>query len=163
MLILVVIFPIAMPVYMYKHFKKLESKECKTRIGDLIDELNTKNASCIFYYPFFTFRRCLFVISILFLSNFPLLQIVFFQVCNLVSLMYLCYFLPKANKKLNCIEIFNELTVWVASLTLPLYTNFIGNANLRYNLGWVFIGLFLMNLSSNGLYLVGQIVYETYV
>ena len=50
---------------------------------------------------------------------------------------------------LNYMEVFNEICVLIATYHLFLFTDFVPDPELRYNIGWSIIGVTLVNIVVN--------------
>jgi hypothetical protein len=50
---------------------------------------------------------------------------------------------------LNGIEVFNEACLLLTSYFLFLFTDFVPDPKLRYQIGWLFIGLQILNIAVN--------------
>jgi hypothetical protein len=60
------------------------------------------------------------------------------------------------DKTMNRMELFNEYCLLNIFIFTFLFSDFIEDANLRYSLGWVFLGIAALNLFVNfGIVLVG--------
>lgn len=87
------------------------------------------------------------VISIFTLSNYLVIQIALFVLVNLLYLVYLL------NKKVIFegyrIEIFNEVCNLVCSIMLFIFTDFVDDNKLKYQIGFCFIGIYILNFLVN--------------
>ena len=61
---------------------------------------------------------------------------------------------PYTTNSLNTQEIVNEIMVLVTLYSLFLYTDFVPNAAIRYNIGWGHIGMLLLNVIFNVGYMI---------
>ena len=71
---------------------------------------------------------------------------------------YLMYVFPMNSRFLNGMEIMNEVTLFLTSYFLYLFTSFVPNAELRYEMGWYFIGIAASNIFLNWLAMVYKFV-----
>jgi len=87
------------------------------------------------------------VISIFTLSNYLVIQIALFVLVNLLYLVYLL------NKKVIFegyrIEIFNEVCNLCCSIMLFIFTDFVEDNKLKYQIGFCFIGIYILNFLVN--------------
>ena len=63
--------------------------------------------------------------------------------------MFLFYLKPLETKFLNAVEIMNEITLLMSSYFLYFFTPFIQSAELKYEMGWYFIGIATFNIFIN--------------
>ena len=68
---------------------------------------------------------------------------------TLIVIAYMLHVKPFAEPSMNKQEIINETSVLVASYLLYLYTEYVSDAEMRYNLGWVHVGILGINLLIN--------------
>ena len=62
---------------------------------------------------------------------------------------YIGYYKPFEEKYMNNLEIFNELCIVIVSYHLYLFTNYIGDPLLQYNIGWSIVGTTIGNILVN--------------
>ena len=65
------------------------------------------------------------------------------------------------NRINNIIQIFNEVVVTLAIITLFLFTDYVADPLLRYEFGKYFIAIFFLNILINLLFLVTTFVLFT--
>jgi hypothetical protein len=105
--------------------------------------LNLRHERRALYYPLMFFvRRLIFAILLVYLNNYPNIQIFAMMI---VSTIVLCVFLSK--KPFECpdntwFEVANELLIFAATVMTLMYTPFITNVQARSKLGNAFIVLF---------------------
>ena len=108
---------------------------------------NTKSKAYIFYYSIFIFRRLVFVMTVFFLSNVLYLQIVIFIHGNILYLIYLIYGKPITEGLY--VEVFNEVITLLLSIFLVVFTDFVDDPYLKYEAGFAFIALFILDVAVN--------------
>jgi hypothetical protein len=64
---------------------------------------------------------------------------------------------------MNAIEIFNEATILTCFYICYLFTNFVPDSDLRYTIGWCFMGFIFTNLAINFGGIVVNMVIKTRV
>ena len=104
--------------------------------------------------------------------------IVFFlgemRVCIFVQLLatysfilYLGQVGPFTNRLHGIQEIFNEILGLLSTYILYTFTDWVSDEDIRYSLGWVVIGLIVLNLTNNIIVLViqaiSQVIYKVKV
>ena len=78
----------------------------------------------LLFSALYVFRRIIFALSILYLSNNPMLQIMLFHVMSMLQFLYIGLWEPFESKLQNRIELMNEGCVLVISVILPGFTDF---------------------------------------
>ena len=68
---------------------------------------------------------------------------------TLLMLIYLLHVKPYNDPKLTIQEVFNEITVLLSFYVLFTFTEWVWKQEVRYNLGWVQIGIIGLNLIVN--------------
>ena len=61
---------------------------------------------------------------------------------------------PFESLLMNGIEIFNEVCLFLISLHTPLFTNFVEDPEIRYNIGYSIIAITFTNLAVNMIVIV---------
>lgn len=79
----------------------------------------------LFFQPLFILRRLLFCLSVLFLGDFPGIQVSLFIYTSLFQVIYISKVKPFKESFMNTLEILNEFVVLAVSLMLPAFTDFI--------------------------------------
>ena len=79
----------------------------------------------------------------------PVYQIIGMNIMNILSLLYTGLSEPFLNRKKRRMEFFNESCLGVISYFLFLYTDFIPDEDLKYNLAWVQVFIFGLNVAVN--------------
>ena len=62
------------------------------------------------------------------------------------------------SKFLNGMEIMNEVTLFFTSYFLYLFTSFVPNTEMRYEMGWYFIGVAALNIFLNWLAMIYKFI-----
>ena len=86
-----------------------------------------------------------------------------FSILNTLKGIYIVSIRPFDNQLKNNLEVMNELTICLLSLMLPVFTELVHDADLKYNFGWVFIGIFILNLLINTVFIVIEHVRTSYI
>ncbi|TNV85801.1 hypothetical protein FGO68_gene17650 [Halteria grandinella] len=68
-------------------------------------------------------RRLLFALSVVLLEDYPIFQVNLYFQSSFCSLAYLLKYQPFENRKMNLLELFNEMNVYIASLHLVALIN----------------------------------------
>ena len=80
------------------------------------------------------------------------------MVTNVFQMSYLILTRPFYEKAINDIEIFNEFIFSVATFVMILFSDTIDNAYFKYNIGWVLVGLLLLQITVNFMVLIYVII-----
>ena len=82
---------------------------------------------------------------------------------TLLTLFYLLIGRPLKDKSANTVEVINEVTTLLLSCIVFCFSNVLVDNEAKYNLGWAFIGIFLLNFVYNLVLLVIGIIHSYYV
>ena len=99
-------------------FKK--NPEEKDRFQNLLEALHCKDIYSSLYNILFLYRRTLTALCLVFMSNYPSVQIQALLVMALLTMWYIAYHNPFVERKLNYNEIFNEICVVLCIYTVML-------------------------------------------
>ena len=114
--------------------------------------------SAVLYNAIFVLRRLSISLVLVFATDYAFLQIIFVIVQNLFTLSYLLTVRPFATKFQNYLEIFNETCVLATTYFILLFSDLIADIKIRYNLGWVMIGIVVFNILVNMVIMLIQTV-----
>jgi len=106
-------------------------------------------------------RRLLIVLIGFYMNQKLTQQIQLQMMINLIITLYIGNVMPFKVRQLNTIELFNEGCIIILTDLLIIFSDYCDNLDTKYNAGWGFIGLVLLNIGFNfGMIFVGQ--YRTY-
>lgn len=106
---------------------------------------------------FFLYRRLIYAAAVSLLQFSIVLQVL---VSISVSLFMLCYFVvwkPMESKVYNFLAIFNEALLLVMFYLSLLFTDYVGDPELRYKFGAHFLNLMYANVAVNGLFILREL------
>lgn len=107
------------------------------------------NAARLFH-PLFIIRRMVFSMSLMFLGEYPSLQVGIFIYSSLLQVIYIGLVKPYEEKFKNNLELLNEFTVLIVSMMLPVFTDYMEQTQeVQYSLGWIALGLILLQCLFN--------------
>lgn len=72
-LIIIVTLPIIIGMFIYQNFEKLDDPSIGKRLGEPFESLNKNKLSILLYQPIFMFRRLIFVLAAIYLSDYGFL------------------------------------------------------------------------------------------
>lgn len=161
--VLVGIALIALPFYIlfyyFRNVHTLDDEEFQERFGTLLDDLkiesneNEETKDLIFkrkisvLFPFFfVVRRLIFVGISIGLAPWPYFQLMgaFFLTTGMI--IYLLWFWPFADNFFTRIEVMNEITSILMLYVMLVFSDWVPEPLVRYDFGWIFIGLFSANV-----------------
>jgi hypothetical protein len=94
--------------------------------------------SAILWPIVFCIRRALFAVAVVFITD-PVVQLMAFVYPTLAVVILLGLTQPLESPYANKIEMFDSVTVLILSYCLFCFTDFVPDANVRYNIGFVMI------------------------
>ena len=68
---------------------------------------------------------------------------------SIFQLAYIVLVWPMDSNKGNLMEVFNEATILIVGYHLFVYTDFVENADIKWNTGWSIVGVTLFNILVN--------------
>ena len=102
----------------------------------------------------FLFRRLIFAAILTHLSDYPIWQIFAFIPTTYVVLIFIGITRPFTMNALNYLELFNEMLILFVTVSLFCFTDFSASVEARYNYGWGVVGLLLLNILVQLIYIV---------
>ena len=127
-------------------------------VGLNLDTDESKRTTGLFFPFFFVIRRLLFLVAAMFMQGFlwGQLAIQFFSCTTMV--IYLMTFWPFEDPKFTEIELMNELTSILLLYHMFCFTDWIPDANVKYELGFSCLMINSVSLCVN----IIQILYSTF-
>jgi hypothetical protein len=102
-------------------------------------------------------RRIIFVMSVIYLNGYPVLQVNLMIVQSLSFVVYLIVAKPFEDPKINRIEIFNELSILFITYPSLLFTGYFNaDVDLQYKAGWAMIIMIFGNIAVNLIFVVKE-------
>jgi hypothetical protein len=121
--------------------------------------MNKQKPQVLTYTSIFCLKRLLLAVFTVFFNNSLVLNILMNIFGNLAVIKYLLDSMPMEFTYLNWLEIINEINMLFFTYVLFLFTQFVPDLEIRYQLGYVFIYLvsFVMGLN---LMLISKSMYQ---
>jgi hypothetical protein len=94
-------------------------------------------------------RRLLFSVVVFAFKDYPYAQIQILVFHCILLILYNKLARPFENPLLNKLEIFNELCIMGAAYHLFVFTQYVDDPKLQYNVGWSMIGVTTFNIVVN--------------
>ena len=141
-LVLGALFPLAMAVFLNLKAAKInaiKNTSFKDKFSSLYDNLDTSRHGYVRVPVIYFIRRYLMVIAIVYLKNYPVLQVLSMSLMSLAYLMTLYVIRPFQTNALNTIEKVNETCFIMIS-----YCNWVlieADVGRQYKVGWTMIML----------------------
>jgi hypothetical protein len=106
-----------------KIVKEKQEPSYKERVAIIYEGLKLKNLWTINYHNLTVLRKIYLAALLVFLKDWPLLQILGFYIQSVVFLLYVMILKPMENPKQRNLEVGNEIAILMAALTLPAFTS----------------------------------------
>ena len=149
MVFVIIFFAVGSTVLLHKNSEELQTRDFKDRFGSLYLELNKREDSAINYPLVFMIRRFVYALIIVALSNSSYFQIQIVVFKSSLVMAFQGQVKPYTTSSQNNLELINEILTLICTYGLIIFTDFVPEANARYNSGWVLIGLTLLILVIN--------------
>lgn len=157
------VLPLFVLVYIWPHYSKLGSKkyEFADRYGPIFEMLDLKNKPAALWWSLLFFvRRILFAIGVIFMQDFPVIQIYLFILPTMAVLICLGQVQPLPSLIENRLELSNSFQILLISYCLLTFTKFVDDAGVRYNMGYAIVCLTCLNILYNLVYIVKDPLYR---
>ena len=157
--VLCVYFPCWAFSFVRRNRHKLGKPSFKRRYDSLYQNIDTDKFEADPFIFVFLVRRLVFAYVICNVGFNMVTQVLILDFsCTAVLAYYLTVF-PMKNGVNNGIHIFNEIVVILSVQYLFLFTNYVPDPVLRYDLAVYFIAMILVNMSLNVLLLISNIIF----
>jgi hypothetical protein len=130
-------FPLAIAIFLSRRFYDLQTNPALyAEFEALVASTKSTYCAASLYNAIFLFRRLIFSISLVFLTDWPLLQfkLLFFQ--SLCPILYLIAYNPMEERVMNYQEIFNELCILVITYPSLLFSGYFDDPYAECLAGW---------------------------
>ena len=137
--------------YLGKKFDKLRYQVMKRQFGSLYEDLNVKwnPRQSLYFAQYFIWRRILFGMCLVVFHDKAWLQffiILHLSFANLLFCLQFDAYFFKLNRR---VEAFNEVCIVILTYHMMYFSDLVDNPEVRYYVGWSFIGLVCFNLAVN--------------
>ena len=109
-------------------------------------DLRHKQQSALLWCIFFIGRRILLAVAVVYLVEYPFFQITFFIVPPLAVMVMVGLAKPLQTPFENKQELYNNFSILILCYCLLMFTDFIDDAVMRYNIGYAMILLTVQNI-----------------
>ncbi|CDW72414.1 UNKNOWN [Stylonychia lemnae] len=147
--------PILIGVLLVYNNQKLEKHQnFKIQFGSLYANVKTEQFTSYLYNVAFILRRLQFAIMIVFVGNYPCIQIMTQIWVSFMCIFYVFSQKPFIEKSDNITEFFNEMTILLVLCFLTTNVSATSTIDTQYELGFFMIGIIVINILVNfGLFL----------
>ena len=126
--------------------------------GEAFNNINTEAASFkkthIFCCALFIIRRLNFVFVIFMFDDKPWLQIILVTYIHYAVWIINIYMKPLASRSSNFIEGFNDYIIFLCSLNVILFTDFVPDVETKFFTGWIMCDTISLMIFVNIAYLL---------
>ena len=149
LLLCCLVIPIFTLAYIKPRYSQLEETHIKSRFQSIYEMIDLKeNPNAVLWCTLFCLRRAVFAFALVFTTN-PCLQLMAFCFPTIAVIILLGQISPLAEKIDNKIENYDNITVLLLSYCLFLFTDFVPDAFIRYQVGFFMIFLTTQNIIVN--------------
>ena len=148
----VTIYPISVCLFLIMAGESgLNNSEIKAHIGILYSGLNVEKPMNAQFVTLFLLRRLIVGVAIAFFRTYYFLQLEILMVSSMFCLCFMLLCWPYKTLLNNLVEMLNECFVILTVYIMHGFSFFIPNRGVRYDIGWVYIGVvgivFLLNMA----------------
>lgn len=141
LLICCLVIPIFTLIYIKPRYAKLEEEHIKSKFYSIYEMIDINdNPNAVLWCTLFCLRRAVFAFALIFTTN-PCLQLMAFCFPILAVITMLGLVSPLAEKIDNKIDMYDNITMLFLSYCLFLFTDFVPDAFIRYQVGFFMIFL----------------------
>ena len=127
----------------------MNDKGFEDAYGVLIEGLKHNDLDFVLFNFYFILRRMVIVLILVWLDEYPFFQCTTMTVLSTINFIYMFSSRPLISRSENRIEIFNEGTILVCCHLMTLFLNIAIPQDLQMTLGWIMIGVILVNILVN--------------
>lgn len=141
LLICCLVIPIFTLIYIKPRYAELEEEHIKSKFYSIYEMIDlNENPNAVLWCTLFCFRRAVFAFALIFTTN-SCLQLMAFCFPILAVIIMLGLVSPLAEKIDNKIDMYDNITMLFLSYCLFLFTDFVPDAFIRYQVGFFMIFL----------------------
>ena len=134
-------------IYLFLRRNRGNLEPLAPRFGSIYESLMRNSLFSLNFQTWFLLRRLLFAFTTIYLASCPFLQVTLLMLQSFLSLCYLIVYQPFDKWILNKVELFNEGTLYMVCYTMLMFL--LGSEGDNYDLGWLLIGLIVVNIGIN--------------
>jgi len=134
-------------IFLFLKHNRANLESLAPRFGSIYESLMRNSLFSLNFQTWFLLRRLLFALTTIYLASCPFLQVTLLMLQSFLSLCYLIVYQPFDKWILNKVELFNEGTLYM--VCYPVLMFLLGSEGDNYDLGWLLIGLIVVNIGIN--------------
>jgi hypothetical protein len=143
-------FPLAIAFFLYRRFDDLQTDQALfAKFEALVASIKSTFRAASLYIVLFLLRRLVFALSLVFLTDWPLLQVNLLFLQSLSLLLYLLACRPFDDPVISAQELFNELCILGVTYPSLLFSGYLDDPLIEYQAGWYIVGVIGVNLTVN--------------
>ena len=154
MILALIILPFFICIFFTLRVDALHEDNFSRRYGALYSGLKYEdkkglltNRTLTMLFPlFFVLRRLIFSAAALFLSQYPVLQLISLYYVTTLMIIFLMWHMPFEEPWDNLTEVFNEVTTILLLYFMNTFSDFVPEASQRYQNAWFFIAILSVNI-----------------
>ena len=154
MLIVLLAFPIWIYFFLKKKESELPQPTLKAKYDSVYQNVDYFKNSALAYTSYFLVRRFAFAAIIVLCGASIVLQVFLADIMSTLLLVFFLSVCPMNDFVNNAVQIFNEAVVLICIWLMFHWTQYVSNAQERYDLAWYFLYFVGFNVSINVLLLV---------
>ena len=129
--------------------KLLEDPKFKKMYGSLYQNVYPLKNSAYKVTTIFCVKRILLGLTTAYLNGFVLASIYVYGFTSLFSIGWFLNERPMVSKLMNFMENINELAIYISCYFMFLFTEWIPDVEMRYNLGFIYLPALLSIIAAN--------------
>ena len=138
-LVLLVLVPLTTAIYLLWRKEIADSETFQKRFGELVVGLKHRDRMTLMYPVLFMVRRLAYAAILINLLAYSYFQLQLIVVKTFLSMVYIGSLRPYELKLANSVEFFNEIFSTLCAYILVTFTEFVPDAQTRYENGWSII------------------------
>ena len=138
-LVLLVLVPLSTAVYLLRRKENARSETFQKRFGELVMELKLRDRMTLMYPVLFMARRLAYAAILINLLAHNYFQVQLVVVKAFLFMLYIGSLRPYESKLANFVEFFNEVVSTLCAYILVTFTEYVPDAQTRYEYGWLII------------------------
>ena len=143
------ILPLLWGYTLTKSVRHINTRRFQSRFGALFEDIKTKSKSTMVYYLIFCLRRICFCLLAFGLADHSSNQVQAVMLLNLAIIIFQGLNDPFITRKKNRIEMFNEVSIAIATGHDMFFTDIIPTRHGHFLVGWSMISVMLFNAAVN--------------
>lgn len=143
------VFPIVTIRVLKKYQNQYDSKTFNKMYGALSEGLIRRAPNLLFFNSTFLVRRILTAVIIVLLRDYPGCQPPLLLVLSTLSFALTLQLHPYDDRRQFYLELFNELSIWLCSLSFFLMTDYVQDYHFRELSGWILVCTTLASVGVN--------------